>query len=434
MKEFSFAATGDSFITRPLRRDAGYFRDVAAVLGRAEVRFTNLETVVRTNEGFPAAQSGGTWASSPPHVLHDLRAWGFNLAAWANNHTLDYSYGGLAATARHLEEAGFVHAGVGNSLAEADAPRYLETPTGRVALIAATSTFHESWMAGAVRPGGPGRPGVNPLRFQTVHRIPAEHLAGLKAVAALTGINAAREDLVRGGFAMADGADVQRVGQHLFSPGGDGGEWTSPHEGDLRRILARIEEAARQADVVLVSIHAHEGKPAGKELPADFLVAFARACIDGGAHAVIGHGPHVIRGIEIYRDRPIFYSLGNFIFQNEGVRWLPADFYEKYGVDPVLDVAEALAVRSGHGTRGLALQPKVWRSVIASWRMAEGRLVALNLTPLALVNDRFSPDAGIPQIASDAAVLEEMAGLSETFGTKFRFERGVFYLDTKKRP
>jgi hypothetical protein len=50
----------------------------------------------------------------------------------------------------------------------------------------------------------------------------------------------------------------------------------------------------------------------GRE-PRGDLRAWARAVIDAGADAIVGHGPHVLRGIEFYRDRPIVYSLGNFL-------------------------------------------------------------------------------------------------------------------------
>ncbi len=45
--------------------------------------------------------------------------------------------------------------------------------------------------------------------------------------------------------------------------------------------------------------------------------------IDAGADVFVGHGPHVLRGIEIYKGKPIFYSLSNFIFQNETVLRMP---------------------------------------------------------------------------------------------------------------
>src|SRR5699024_6698400 len=110
------------------------------------------------------------------------------------------------------------------------------------------------------------------------------------------------------------------------------GKETTPDERDLKRILKSISEAKRQADYVVVSIHAHEMEGEDKAEPAEFLKTFARACIDGGADSIVGHGPHILRGIEIYQGRPIFYSLGNFIFQNETVTHLPADFYDKYGL------------------------------------------------------------------------------------------------------
>ena len=51
--------------------------------------------------------------------------------------------------------------------------------------------------------------------------------------------------------------------------------------------------------------------------PPDFLVQFAHWSIDQGCDLTAGHGPHYVH--EIYKGRPIFYSLGNFIFQNETV-------------------------------------------------------------------------------------------------------------------
>ncbi len=432
MSTLSFTATGDTFIVRPDSTGTAEFQKVAAVIQSADVRFTNLETVIRRDEGFPAAQSGGTWASSPPEVLDDLRAYGFNLIAWANNHTLDYSYGGLDATAGYLDEAGFIHAGVGQTLAEAAAIRYLETPSGRVALIAATSSFHESWRAGTQRPDGPGRPGLNPLRFKTVYHVPAEQLPHLQDTVAASGINALFEQRVKEGFRVADPEGVVRFGEmHFAAETADKkGEVTTAHPGDLQRTLDSIAEAAKHADSVLVSIHTHEGQPRSKQEPADFLVEFSRACIDAGAHAVIGHGPHVLRGIEVYKKRPIFYSLGNFIFQNESVAWQPADMYENYKIDPTVSVRELFEIRGGHGKRGLRVNPKVWESVIASWRMTDGELDELVLHPVTLGFGEPPERIGTPILTDDIAALEDLQGLSKPFGTNFQINDGKLVWQT----
>jgi len=423
----SITATGDSFITRRLPPNNETAPQLRKLISSADVRFTNLETVLRKDEGFPSAQSGGTWASSSPDVLQDLREYGFNTLAWANNHTLDYSYGGLSATQSYIEKAGFIHAGAGRNLAEASAVKYIECAAGRVAIIAGTATFHESWSAGEQRPDVVGRPGVNPLRFQKIYRVSAEHLQYLKNIAAKTGINAEHELRVKEGFAAPDDKSTFRLGTQLFQLATDGkeGETSFVNARDMQRFAMRIEEAKRSADLVLVSIHAHEMQDGRKELPADFLVEFARNCIDKGAHSVIGHGPHILRGIEIYRNRPIFYSLGNFIFQNDTVAHLPADFYEKQGLNSEHSVVDALEKRSDNGKRGLGVNPDVWRSVVARWEMQHDELTKLELFPIDLGFNESVYQRGWPRLTQDISVLENLRELSTAFDAEIVIEDGV---------
>lgn len=421
------AATGDSFIVQPIPSTQPGFSEVAQLLSQCDVRFTNLETVIRRNEGFPAAQSGGTWASSPPEVLESLREYGFNCMAWANNHTLDYSYGGLEATARYLDQGGWVHAGAGRNLPEASAARFLETPHGKVALIAATASYHESWTAGLPRGGDAGRPGINPLGHTVRHQVAAERLTQLQAIAEECGINAKDDLRIKEGFQTPDPAGVTRFGKHRFleaKPDTGSGESTAVSKRDAERILREIAAAATAADLVLVSLHVHDGRQASKTDPPDFMVEFAHACIEGGAGAVIGHGPHVLRGVEIHRGRPIFYSLGNFIFQNELVQHLPSDFYQKYGIDLEMSTREALNVRSQGGSRGLMVNRSVWHSVIALWEMQDGALSGLELQPVDLGWGKGVEERGAPVLTSQTDALEEIIELSRPFGTTFKVKNG----------
>ena len=427
--EMVFAATGDSFITRRLPAADPGRQSIRALLERAQVRFNNFEMTVHRFEDnpqvFPFAFSGGTWAGAPPQVLEEIRGYGFNLLNWANNHTMDYSYGGLAETARHLDEYGFVRAGAGSCLREAAAPAYLDCPAGRVALVGATSSFHESWMAGDSRPDCPGRPGVNFLRCVEKFVLPPRDFEQMKVVACQTGINLAREQMVREGFALPDPEGEFVFGSHTFvrgEPGQRPGRRTQPHPKDARRILDAVREGCRRADYVLVSLHSHQMGQGRKDCPDDFLVDFARQCIDAGAHAVIGHGPHILRGVEVYRERPIFYSLGNFIFQSETVSRLPRDFYEKYGLEGDGYPGEVLQRRSQNGRVGLAYDPLVWESVIPLWRMEEGRLTELTFTPIQLGFGRPEYAMGWPQLAEDGAALHHLARLSEPFGTSIQVE------------
>ena len=102
-------------------------------------------------------------------------------------------------------------------------------------------------------------------------------------------------------------------------------------EADLERNVQWVSDAKRMADWVLFTIHTHEG---GKTIadPADHIRVLAHAVIDAGADMFIGHGPHEDRGIEIYKGRPIFYSLGDFICQNDSVLFQPQDNYLRQGL------------------------------------------------------------------------------------------------------
>ncbi|GIO08498.1 hypothetical protein J31TS6_45260 [Brevibacillus reuszeri] len=417
-----FAATGDSFITRNLPYKDQAFREVSRLLHRADVRIANLETTVHDNEGYPSAQSGGTWAMSPPSVLHVMKDYGFNLIGWANNHTLDYLYGGLEATERNLNEFGFVHAGAGKNLAEAGAPRYLECESARVALIAATSTFHPWWAAGDQRPDSIGRPGINPMRYIMTHHVHEDKLKQLKVISESTDINAFNKLLIEEGFMNDPGKDIFLFGNSRFVVSDEEGTSTQPHPRDLQRIVKTIHEAKQRADYVIISIHAHEMKGDAKEVPADFLPTFAKACIDAGAHAVVGHGPHLLRGIEIYKNRPIFYSLGDFIFQTEAVTSQPADFYEHYGLDHTHTVADALNAMSANYTRGLCVHREVWESVIPLWKMQDGELVEIELHPIELGFDLPVHRMGWPKISADTRILEDLQSLSAPYGTEIKIE------------
>lgn len=80
----------------------------------------------------------------------------------------------MRETSRHLDEAGLVHAGVGENRAQARAPRYLETPRGRIALVSMASSFRGS--ADALPPSthAPGRPGLSPVRTTRTTVVPED--------------------------------------------------------------------------------------------------------------------------------------------------------------------------------------------------------------------------------------------------------------------
>jgi poly-gamma-glutamate capsule biosynthesis protein CapA/YwtB (metallophosphatase superfamily) len=431
MSNISFVLAGDSFITQRLPKDekTNALKDYILSF---DVRFTNLEILLHDFEVYPAPASGGTWAAARPAVLQDLKYLGFNIMAWANNHTIDWNIGGILTTMHHLEENNCIHAGVGINLAEASQPRYIDTAEGRVALIGVTSTMSEWGMASAQRPDVLGRPGANVLRYQEIHHISPADYEKLQEIVEQTDINAHRQLGEKEGFTKpAQGGYY--VGNLHFEPGAPGTTTTMNKE-DSDRIVHSIREAACQADIVLVSHHTHECKGMDKELPADFARDFAKLCIDSGASAYIGHGPHIWRGIEIYKNKPIFYSLGDFIFQNDSVERQPTEFYNIYNLSSKNTVSEGLNIRSNNGKRGLPADIRVFQSALPSFSIENGKLHEIFLKPVALGFTKSHSLKGRPYFADakeGKEILQHIAAISAPFGTKIAIQDGLGVISIK---
>lgn len=420
----TFVAAGDVFVNREVFPDQA-FRDLQQFMRGADVCFCNLETTFASANASPAAVSGGTWARTSECHADILASYGFNIVAAATNHALDFGERGLLDTVAALKNAGLAYAGIGADLAQASRACFVETAAGRAGLISMASTFHESAAAGAQRTDMRGRPGINPLRHRTVYTLPAPEIECLRSIALATGINDHESLRIKEGFSLAAEGVDHVFGGIRFKAGPAPGPVSRPDARDMNRTLAGIRDARAQADYVLVSIHSHEMQRGDKRAPAGFLREAAHEYIDAGAHAILCHGPHVMRGLEIYNGCPIFYSLGNFIFQNETVASLPADFYEKYGLDERASTQEAFDARSDHGRRGLATNPEVWRAVLPRWTMAEGRLEALTLHPVSLGPGEPRWRRGTPVLVPDEDILRDFEALCEPYGTRLHIEGGL---------
>jgi poly-gamma-glutamate synthesis protein (capsule biosynthesis protein) len=253
-------------------------------------------------------------------------------------------------------------------MAAASAPAYLHTAKGTVALVASAS--------GLIAAGGRAtteHPGVNELRVEAGGRQ-----------------NNATDDL-------------------------PGAAANTPNAEDARRILGNIRDARQHADIVIVYQHNHvfgtrafstiftEGLPE-RLVPNAWLVKWTHAEIEAGADIIVMHGAPVLHGIEIYHGRPIFYDLGNFI----------------YNVPPTLTYID---------------EPMAWESVVASVRV-EGRGVkSIALRPVVLntigdgqpdvhnpyTSNEFLHTRGLPAAASGARagyILQHVADASKPFGTR----------------
>lgn len=153
-----------------------------------------------------------------------------------------------------------------------------------------------------------------------------------------------------------------------------------------------------------------------------FLVEFAHDVVDAGADAVFAHGPHILRGVEVYDGAPICYSLGNFIVQNETVARLPPESYRRYGLDEFTKVSEVFDSRLYEDDRqiGDLANEAFWETVVPEIIFGPDGLERFVLHPVTLQRESGRPQRGIPVLAAEghaSSIIDDIAQLSVQFGT-----------------
>lgn len=416
-------AAGDSLITSPIAcYEEEAFTGLMRLMHAGDVGFTNLETLIHEYDVPPVNKPTAVYMASHPRMLEELKWLGINLASSANNHAYDYGQLGLLTSLGHLERSGIVHAGAGRNLNEARAARYLETPKGRVALLAVTSTFPEGALAMEQRPDAMGGPGISPLRHSTSYTVDAPAFAQLQRLnRAFEGKQEDRRPFEPDPKMDERGAEVRFLKNRFFL-GDTFLRRTAPNPVDLEANLKAIREARELADWVLVSVHSHEAGATPEE-PPEFLCAFARAAIDAGADAIIGHGAHSTKGIEVYRGKPIFYGMSVFIRQLAVAR-PPAASYEAAGLGHQSTPGEFYKAIEAR----LPQSPEYWGSVIARVEYHGRNLKAIHLHPIDLGQGQPLSRRGRPFVAKGEVaqqVLARLQRLSQPFGTPITVKDGV---------
>ena len=408
-------AVGDCALQKRLPKYYDGFEEVRDYIMQGDVRFFNLETTV-CEDCYPGKYSGGTWLRTEPEVLRDALDFGFNVTTPANNHCMDFSYEGFLQTLDNIKAVGLPSSGGGRTLAEATAPAYIDTPAGRAAVISCTSSYSYGAEAGEQSRDLRGRPGINPLRTEQVIYLPREEFDQLSAIADKVGLNDYNNILVKEGYRNPPKEGVLDFCKTEFRIGEPKITYRMNQE-DLDRIKTAIRDARFQADIVLISIHSHNCEKGDKEAVPDFLADFCHMCIDAGAHAVLGHGPHLLRPLEIYKGFPIFYSLGDFILHLENGKIIPDDYYRKYGLTPDAGVYEVFRKRTRDFTVGLQRQSVMMEAVIPFFEFEGGVLKELKLLPVELGLGKPHSQIGWPRVKWDGGILERYAEMSAPFGT-----------------
>ena len=321
-------ATGD---LAPDREDPdSCFAATAATLNQAELVFGQLETSF-ASRGTRLPQARHAVMADPACAPALARA-GFDVLSFAGNHCLDWGNEALFETLSHLQAAGIAVVGAGADIAAARKPVIRVMADGtRVAFLAYCSILPQAYWAEA------NRPGCAPMRAHTLYE-QIEH----------------------------------------DQPGTPARIHTWAHVGDLAAMQADVRAARKLADVVLVSHH--WGIHFVRAVIADYQREVARAAIEAGADAILGHHAHILKGIERIDGKPVFYSLCNFAtdlrmtpehaarpsfreIQKLGENWEP-DFDSLYNFPPASRL-----------------------SMIARLQISEGRILETGFLPVHIGRD-----------------------------------------------
>ena len=265
-KDVEIVFVGDAYVQRPDPDSA--FEYVGPYLRAADIAFCNLETVIADPQ-YLVQEHRRKGPRTDEWMLQAYVRAGFKVVNLANNPSMYQGVEGLLRTIELLDNAGIPHAGGGRNLAEARRPAIVESKGIRVAFVCRTSVYAITAAATA------DRGGVAVVRVSTSYEPPPRF------------------------FEM---------------PGVPPIIHTATNPEDVAAMQDDVRAAKKQADVVVVSWHwgvSPTGGGTGELV--EYQMEMGHAAIDAGADLVVGHHPHLIQPIEVYKGKIIFYSIANLV-------------------------------------------------------------------------------------------------------------------------
>lgn len=423
-QEITVAAVGDCIIGQKVSglQDPA-LHQLAALLRQADCVYGNCETTfVDPSQGFPG------WKNyldpnlfCPPWGADELKWLGIDIVSLPNNHTMDWDFAGLFATMANLERVGISYAGAGRDLEHAAKPGYFDSAGGVVSLVSGCSSIAEiNAQASPSHPLLKGRPGLNPLNvvyrvevdeetFGKLYDLRAELLAALGMPMAKGDIKGI-DTLTYGSGKAFVKAKKFKIINNIIRPE------------DRERMCEAIKIAKNNSRIVIASNHEHGGNY-GTKKPVDYEAEFAHACIDAGADMFVNTGPHRPWGLEIYKGKPIFYSLGNFFFHM--LRLIGPEAYTR--LDFPADTKDPAVLEKKF--LNYFLDDDAWESVVPLVTFDSGnRLKEIVLYPIQLEKDTPVYQYGTPHLAEGKkaqTILEKFRQASDQYHTQVVIKKGV---------
>jgi poly-gamma-glutamate synthesis protein (capsule biosynthesis protein) len=402
---FTLAVTGQSLIKHDIRTSA--CTEIQALLRQTDLAFTNFEgTIKGSHGGWPL--KGSFFGCSEPVVLDALRAIGFQALSLSNNHAFDLGPSGVLSTLEEVEKRGFLHAGLGRNLTDVSRPSSATIGGRRVAIVAMDGGPGPDFMYAAnAQNNRPERPGVNALRLSQVIEVDEAAFEQIRAVrekVGYTAIDLTNDSQPDDPPHLAQETEIG-MARAVFRRSDRFGRSVKIDEADITRNLASITSAAEDGCLVIAYLHHHHWASDWYQVP-EWVSGVAKQCIDAGAAMFVSHGAPVLQPVEIYRHRPIFYSLGNFIFH----------------------------VRSQKSTW---TAPEVWESVVGICSFGkDNSLVDIMLYPVVIGGDTALTDDLLerrlaPYLATGASaerILRRLAKQSAELGANIEISGDVGFL------
>ncbi len=431
--DFKLSAVGDCIISRPLSQyfeTDEQFARVVQILRQSDAAVGNLETTIVDMiqfKGSPYSWDGDWTLMSEPQVAKDLAEMGFDLFSRANNHAMDWGVEGMRETSRWLDQTGLIHAGAGENEGLARSAHYFETKKGRIAIVSMASSFRPTTDALSSYGASPGRPGLNALKLKKIVVATPDMLTALNKIHQTIHPKA-----------QTNKKENLRLFGNEFEVGESFGYRYEMNPNDLAAILKNIRSGKQHSDFLIATIHSHETTDDNSpEQPADFLKDLAKASIDAGADVFMVTGHHHLGPIEIYRNRPIFYGLGNF-FWSDIQEPLPAELHEMNSKlikeafenpDRTTDADLTNVLNARAFANELTFQ-----TIIAESTFSKGMIREIVLHPVDLGYGRKLTESGTPRMAApDQAmtILKRLQNISEPYGTTIEIENNLGVIRSK---
>jgi poly-gamma-glutamate synthesis protein (capsule biosynthesis protein) len=427
---FSLSAVGDCIISRSLTqymdRDER-FAKVIQILRDSDASVGNLETtIVKMDEfkGHPYSWDGDWTLMTEPAVAHDLAQMGFDLFSRANNHVMDWGLEGMRETTQWLDKAGLIHAGAGENEGLARAAHYFESKKGRIAIVSMTSSYRPSTNALSTFGSSPGRPGINGLEVKKITVVTPEIMKTLSNIDET--IHPEKKP------ATSTSQNRLRLFGNEFEVGKSFGYRYDMNSNDLAAILKNIRSGKQNADFLIATIHSHEVlDDRWPEQPAEFLKDLAKASIDAGADIFLVTGHHHLGPIEIYKNKPIFYGLGNF-FWSDIQEPLPAELHQMNSKllkdafqhpDRTTDADLTNVLNARAFANEVTFQTMIAQSIFST-----GRLNEIRIYPVDLGYGKKLTESGIPRIADPkqaTTILNRLKEISKPYGTNIEIGNNI---------